>query len=44
MEDVGVLTEEMGGAAVEMEALGQAVEEVDGDGGGCSGVRGCTED
>lgn len=31
VEDVGVLAEEGGGAAVEVELLGEAVEEVDGD-------------
>lgn len=32
VEYVGVLTEEGGGAAVEVEPLGEAVEEVEGDG------------
>lgn len=39
VEDVGVLAEKDGGAAVEMEALGEAAEEVEGDGrrGGVGG-------
>lgn len=32
MEDVGVLVEEGGGAAVEVEGLGEAGEEIKGDG------------
>lgn len=37
IEDVGVTAEEGGGAAVEVEGLGEAVEEIDGNGGGGGG-------